>query len=107
MGTVVDLMEHFLFFRKEVEQIMTEYQLLVFNRRWNLLRYKAAKAVEAMNKQSFDEALYYAHSLRHEVSALHEIIHDSGKNLKVCVALWWCCNADGWLSVCVIDISHV
>jgi len=66
---------------KEIDEVLPAQQHAEFLRRWNVFKYKLDKASLYVSLHNYEHAMYYLRSLRHDVVALHNIVHIAGKNL--------------------------
>jgi len=99
MTEVADLLLHFSSFGEEIEQVLSAvsrpHEHIAFIRRWNLLKYKLTKAQYFLSLNNFNQSLYYTRSARHDLAALHAIVHSAVDYLLPVVV---CGQEASWLS---------
>jgi hypothetical protein len=84
------LLRHFQSFGKEIEQDLQPASHLSISRLSNLLAFKLTQARHFMPLNNFNQSLFYARSAKHDLAAIHSLVHWAMERLAPVIV----CNAE-------------
>eukprot|EP01097_Dermamoeba_algensis_P010531 TRINITY_DN7845_c0_g1_i1.p1 TRINITY_DN7845_c0_g1~~TRINITY_DN7845_c0_g1_i1.p1 ORF type:complete len:262 (+),score=51.06 TRINITY_DN7845_c0_g1_i1:636-1421(+) len=82
ISEVSSLLGHFVGFKKDLSEVISPNNHLLFVQRWNLLLAKLDEARKQLSLHNFNTSFYFVQSASLDVRAVHQLIHDAGKNLQ-------------------------